>query len=227
MTAHQWRHEAAGMMARGDVTACQSVALLLFRWQETGSDAVLESLVGIVLPEVRRVIVETLRRRGIRDPAAADDALSLVLDHLRRLPAAGGDRAVARFSPARASPGSRRERDPGIGYLRQLTRARASDVARARRRCHGIPFSSLGVDARSSFERRIAVSALGKAALPAASDRLAEAARKLEPRQRMLVELLLEGKSQAVIAHVLGVNEGTVSRLRARAIESLRRLLDT
>ena len=51
-------------------------------------------------------------------------------------------------------------------------------------------------------------------------------ARRSDWRQRLVVELLLEGKSQALIAHVLGVNEGTVSRLRARAIASLRRILD-
>jgi DNA-directed RNA polymerase specialized sigma subunit len=39
------------------------------------------------------------------------------------------------------------------------------------------------------------------------------------------VELLLEGKNQARIAHVLGVCEGTVSRLRARAIASLQSLV--
>ena len=47
----------------------------------------------------------------------------------------------------------------------------------------------------------------------------------LEPRLRTVVELLLEGKSQVVIAHVLVVCEGTVSRLRTRAIAELKRLL--
>jgi DNA-directed RNA polymerase specialized sigma subunit len=41
----------------------------------------------------------------------------------------------------------------------------------------------------------------------------------------MVIELLLEGKSQAVISHALDVCEGTVSRLRTRAIASLRSLM--
>ena len=36
------------------------------------------------------------------------------------------------------------------------------------------------------------------------------------------MELLLEGKNQATIAHVLDVCEGTVSRIRMRAIATLR-----
>ncbi|MFM8413255.1 MAG: hypothetical protein ACKOCX_00865, partial [Planctomycetota bacterium] len=71
MAAIQGRHEAAGLtLARGGVAACQSVAMLVLRWQETGSDQTLETLLGIVVPELLRVIGETLRQRGIRDPAA-------------------------------------------------------------------------------------------------------------------------------------------------------------
>jgi RNA polymerase sigma factor (sigma-70 family) len=58
-----------------------------------------------------------------------------------------------------------------------------------------------------------------------ATARMHDALPLLEPRSRTVVELLLDGKSQAVIAHVLGVCEGTVSRLRTRAIAELRRLL--
>ncbi|MFM8415074.1 MAG: sigma-70 family RNA polymerase sigma factor, partial [Planctomycetota bacterium] len=203
-----------------------SVAMLVLRWQETGSDQTLETLLGIVVPELLRVIGETLRQRGIRDPAAAEDALSLVLDHLRRLRGSGSDRRVAPFLPTRANPRTRRERDPGVCYLRQLARARASDVARARRRRRSVPFSALDPAAGTSFEQAIAAPCCGDPETPSACERLAEAVRELEPRQRLVVELLLEGKSQAVIAHVLGVNEGTVSRLRARAITSLRRILD-
>jgi DNA-directed RNA polymerase specialized sigma subunit len=39
------------------------------------------------------------------------------------------------------------------------------------------------------------------------------------------MELLLEGKNQATVAHVLDVCEGTVSRLRMRAIATLRDLM--
>ncbi|MBM4021025.1 MAG: hypothetical protein FJ284_02060 [Planctomycetes bacterium] len=52
------------------------------------------------------------------------------------------------------------------------------------------------------------------------------AAVRLELR-RVVAGVLLEGKSQATIAHVLGVHEGTMSRLRAQAIDALwRRLRD-
>ena len=227
MAAAQRPDQAAGVtLVQGGTVACQSVAMLLLSWQETASEQALETLVGIVLPELLRVISETLRRRGVRDPAAADDAVSLVLDHLRRLPGGGSERRVAPFVPTRATPRSRRERDPGIGYLKQLARARASDVARARRRLRSVPFSALGPDADTPFEQTIAVPSTGAAAAPPAAELLAAAAPELEPRQRFVVEQLLEGKSQAVIAHMLGVNEGTVSRLRARAIDSLRRILD-
>ena len=45
---------------------------------------------------------------------------------------------------------------------------------------------------------------------------------RLEPRLRTVIAMLLEGKSQVTIAHALGVCEGTVSRLRVRAIDQLR-----
>jgi DNA-directed RNA polymerase specialized sigma subunit len=41
-----------------------------------------------------------------------------------------------------------------------------------------------------------------------------------------VVELLLAGKNQALIAHVLDVCEGTVSRLRTRAIAELRQIME-
>ncbi len=47
----------------------------------------------------------------------------------------------------------------------------------------------------------------------------------LPPRERLVMELLLEGKNQATIAHVLDVCEGTVSRLRIRAVATLRDLM--
>jgi len=55
--------------------------------------------------------------------------------------------------------------------------------------------------------------------------RLHDAILHLPPRERLVMELLLEGKNQATIAHVLDVCEGTVSRLRMRAIASLRDLM--
>jgi RNA polymerase sigma factor (sigma-70 family) len=55
--------------------------------------------------------------------------------------------------------------------------------------------------------------------------RLRDIIPRLPPRERTVIELLLEGKSQAVIAHMLEVCEGTVSRLRGRATAALRNLL--
>ena len=55
--------------------------------------------------------------------------------------------------------------------------------------------------------------------------RLHDAIPHLPNRERLVMELLLEGKTQATIAHVLDVCEGTVSRLRMRAIATLRDLM--
>ena len=76
------------------------VTALLERWQSTGDAAALEQLIAAVLPLVQKGIGSVLRKVNIRDPAATDDAVSLTLDHLRRLPGVGsGDRAVTRFVP--------------------------------------------------------------------------------------------------------------------------------
>jgi len=208
--------------AIGEQARSATVSELLSEWQETGSHEVFESLVTAVRPRLMGFVVATLVGQGIKDPAAADDALALVLDHLRRLAGAGAeDRQVGRFSSSRSSRG---RPDAGWGYLRQLARGRACDVARDRRR-QGPVFSQLERHGRERFERAIAAAAGGGVAPPPLADRLRAAARSLEPRQRLLVEMLLDGKSQVVIAHVLEVSEGTVSRLRARALASLRRIL--
>jgi RNA polymerase sigma factor (sigma-70 family) len=55
--------------------------------------------------------------------------------------------------------------------------------------------------------------------------RLHDAIPHLPARERLVMELLLEGKTQATIAHVLDVCAGTVSRLRMRAIATLRDLV--
>jgi RNA polymerase sigma factor (sigma-70 family) len=165
-----------------------------------------------------------LHRQGLRDPAAVDDTVSLVLDHLRRLSVSKGtDRTVAKFAPAEG--GDRHApRDPGRTFVACLAKDRARDVVRARRRQRSVPFSQFGDQAGRAFEQRL-VASEPAADGPPLIDRVRAAAERLEPRQRLLVELLLEGKNQARIAHVLGVCEGTVSRLRARAIASLQSLV--
>ena len=199
-----------------------TVTQLVTRWQETGCHEAFEQLVSEVRPEVERSVERTLRRRGVQDPAAADDAVALVLDHLRRLAGSGdSEREVAKFMPARPrkQPGG----DLGRSYIGRLARDRAIDVARSLRRRKGRPFSLFAAADGRSPEDDIE----GDAAAHAVPliDRLRAALAELEPRQRTLVDLLVAGKSQAVIAHVLGLSEGTVSRLRARTIAALRQLL--
>lgn len=202
------------------------IAGRIISWQETGSEAAFAGLVQATLTRLQRIIKQTLRQRGVRDANVADDALSLVLDHLRRLPGGRqGERSVARFVPRSSEPLCGPDGDAGIPYLERLARSRAIDAARQRRRHAGLVFSQLSGRSRRPFEETIVGKDVGGMAPPGLSDLVWEAAQELEPREQRLIELLLAGKSQAMIAHVLEVNEGTVSRLRIRAIESLRRIL--
>lgn len=57
------------------------------------------------------------------------------------------------------------------------------------------------------------------------SDRLNEAIKALEERSRLVIDRHLAGEPQAVTAKVLGVCEGTITRMRQRAIQRLRELL--
>ena len=205
--------------------ASTSIALLMLRWQETGDEREFAAIVAEVRRQVEQVAERVLHRQGLRDPAAVDDTVSLVLDHLRRLAAGEGrDRPVAKFAPI---PGAGRHApsDPGRAFVACLAKDRARDVVRARRRQRSVPFSQLGADAARAFQQRLAAPDAATVG-PPLIDRVRAAAKRLEPRQRLLVELLLEGKSQTVIAHVLGVCEGTVSRLRARAITELQSLVE-
>ena len=223
------RHEGPTAVAQTagpqDNAASTSVSLLVLRWQASGAEAAFEKIVEQVRPQVERVIERVLRRQGLRDPAAVDEAVSLVLDHLRRLPgSAGKERSVAKFAPLAARGSGRTATDPGRSFIACLAEDRARDVARARRRQRSVPFTQLGAEAARACEQRLTASG-SEAVDPSPLDRVRAAAERLDPRQRRLVELLLEGTSQVVIAHVLGVCEGTVSRLRARAIAALREAL--
>ena len=206
-------------------TVSHDIADALQAWQESGDDAWLEHVIAHSLPRLEHAARSVLRRLHVSDWSAVDDTLSLVFDHLRRLPATAPDeRTVARFEHRRDA--GRSGGDPGLAYLVWLAHERACDVARQRKRqaTRRMRFMNLGhvphvdgtgIDAHTHADE-------------VASDvttRLPDAVALLEPRLRTVVELLLEGKSQAVIAHVLGVCEGTVSRLRTRAIAELKRLL--
>ncbi|MFM8890739.1 MAG: hypothetical protein ACKOTB_03775, partial [Planctomycetia bacterium] len=62
-----------------------AVAAALLDWQRTGDSDRFEQLVAAVRPKAEIVVTSVLKRRGIRDPLAIDEAVALVLDHLRRL----------------------------------------------------------------------------------------------------------------------------------------------
>jgi len=229
MARAQQRQAAAGMAEENDSAGHpDSIARQLIQWQESGSEAAFETLLRNVLARLEQIIATTLRQQGVRDGTVADDALSLVLDHLRRLPGGGnGERNVARFAPRARGPLCGPDGDAGVAYLEQLARSRALDAARRRKRERCLVFSQLHAARETPFEETIVGDdAIGNTS-PTIRDLVCEAAARLEPRQRLLIELLLAGKSQAMIAHVLEVSEGTVSRLRLKAIESLRRILDS
>ena len=199
-----------------------AICCLILKWQSSANTRDLEMLLDAAHGLMKRTARAALCRQGITDPSAIDDTVSLVLNHLRRIP--GGsprERPVARFDPACAAG----DIDEGEAYLVWLTTERARDVARARRRRDHLiqPFSDID-DAASPIRRRSA---------PVATidhdgdeeERVCEALHKLEPRLAAVVTMLLEGLPQTTIAARLRVCEGTVSRLRGRAIARLRELL--
>ena len=209
---------AAANQAAESSTA--GIGRLLDRWQATNDPEQLAVLVGAVRPMVEAVAVRVLRSRRIKDQSAVDDVLSLVLDHLRRLPGGQeGERPVAMFRGA--DPGS----DSGGRFIRLLARNRSLDVARSHRRHrrYECPFSSAGDTVRWSLANPD--DAARQEAEADVHDRLVVAIDRLEPDLQAVVRMLLDGKSQAVIAHVLGVCPGTVSRARRRAMAKLRGLM--
>ena len=204
----------------GDESAA-SIGRMLDGWQATANPEQLAVLVVAIRPMVEAVATRALRSRRIADRSAVDDVVSLVLDHLRRLPRGlEGERHVALFRGD--EPGT----DTGAAFIRVLSRNRALDVARSRgrRARRTVPFSAAIADVRAALVVRRAAAAL--VAEAETHDRLAAAIDRLEPQQRTVVQMLLDGKSQVVIAHVLGVCEGTVSRIRSRALAKLRTLME-
>ena len=194
----------------------------LVAWQETGDVRWLESLVATTQAELAYVATVSLRRYGVHDRSAVDDSLALVFDHLRRLRAAApGEQAVARFDATRPSGTTRA--DPGRAYLAWLVRERSLDVVRQRRRLakHRRRLSETAMSHRSCLDSHV-----GWEDDHERRARFHAGVAQLDPRLRTVVEMLLAGKSQAVIAHVLDVCEGTVSRLRTRAIAELRSMME-
>lgn len=195
------------------------IGLLLAAWQASGDPARLDLVVAAVRQVIEAVATRTLARCHVADRSAVDDVVSLVLDHLRRLPCGDDDeRAVAAFRGDESAGGR------GLAYIRLLSRNRAIDVVRSRRRHerHGPVFSALDGDGRRAVAAEAAAEGDATADI---HERLFDAVTRLEPPLREVVQLLLDGKSQTVIAHMLDVCDGTVSRLRRRALDRLRRLL--
>jgi len=203
----------------------------LLDWQTTGDPDCLALLVNTTLSLAEQTAQSALRRLGIHDPSAVDETTSLLLDHLRRLPSSATDeRTVARFVPRREDRCGAGLIDSGLAYIVWLTRERAADVARARRRRsrHTTVFSLLDTRMTSRLQECAASRDASSEEMQAQADlclQLRDAIPHLPTRERLVMELLLEGKTQATIAHVLDVCEGTVSRLRMRAIETLRNLM--
>jgi RNA polymerase sigma factor (sigma-70 family) len=197
------------------VRGVEGVSTLLKRWQSTADESCFETLVGVVRPIVEETALRTLRSAHVADPSAVDDCVAMVLDHLRRLPGAGpGERSVAPFR----SIGS----DSGVGFVRWLAKERARDVARARRRRTRLTmtFSQLDPSESARLEQRPAEPGASRPEIT----RMHRAIAALDARTRDVLARLLDGESQAVIARSMGVSEGTVSRIRTKAIEDVRRL---
>lgn len=204
----------------GPTRKSASIEWLLLVWQSMGDERTLEDLFEAIWPLVESVARHVLRSNGIVDPGAIDDVTSKVFDHLRRLhgPSAG-DRRVAAFRPA-ADDATRRG-DAGIGFVRWLTQERARDIARAtfRRTRRTRLFSQLAPEHAGMVQ---SIEARPPADGGLLDDDVRIAIESLDGRSRLVIEMLLEGESQATIARHMGVCEGTVSRIHARAIEALR-----
>jgi RNA polymerase sigma factor (sigma-70 family) len=216
-----------GATAPRHARASTLIETLVLAWQRTADPDCFRALATTVVPLVERSARCALRRHGILDPTACDEVLSLVLDHLRRLPGAPqGERTVAPFAaPSHLQPEAG---DPGEAYILWLSRDRAHDVARSRRRHsrHAVLFSQLDRPVQHRVELSMAARQTSASQpLEDLCDRLRAAVEHLPQRERSVIELLLAGKSQTVIADMIHVCEGTVSRLRSRAIAALRDLL--
>lgn len=200
-----------------------SIAAILHKWQTTGDECHLESLLRVSSHLLRRTARNALIRHGVADPGAVDDAMSLVLDHVRRLPGVSArERRVSRFVPRRSTAGT----DSGEAYLVWLSRERARDVARKWRMCarRTQPLSQVEPGGSLTPLHHLFGTSIADTDNIA---RLHRAIEGLEDRQAIVIRMLINGQSQTTIATELHVCEGTVSRLRARAIARLRQLLTT
>jgi RNA polymerase sigma factor (sigma-70 family) len=201
---------------------------LLLSWQSTSAECHLEELLRHSRELIEGSARQVLHRQRIDDPAAVDEAVSLVFDHLRRLVGRGqAGRAVAPFCPTAC----RGAGEPGTAYLVWLAKERARDVARkTRSRSRFVtPFSQFDGERHGFPEPPAAAQANdADAAMGDVTERitlLEKALERLEPPLAAVLRMLMQGKSQTAIATTLGVCEGTVSRMRMRAIQRVRALI--
>ena len=182
---------------------------LLQAWQAGGTPDDFHQLWTGIQSMVESTVRKTLCRQGIRDPSAADEAISLVMGHLLRLPSGG----VATFDGNQTA----------TGYLFWLSSRRCRDVTRSLRRRREVSLSEV--------ETRIA-EPLVESHFDCGEDRhggminsLHDAIKALDERSRLVIERYLASEPQIVTAKFLGISEGTVTRVRQRAIQRLRELL--
>lgn len=207
---------------------------LLLRWQDEQDEKAFEELVTTS----RLLVASTARRalRGVcRDGILMEEVVSLVLNHLRRLPfhhqavahTLNGERTVRPFRAILQKPNA------GSRYLVWLTQRRAMDIARRARRdqrgCRCFTASKPHHVAAAIMQAACDQQAV--AGLQAVKDDRLEWIQKmfalLDPADRLLMEMVLEGKTLATIAHMLDCSEGTVSRRRQRIEQSLRKIAHT
>jgi RNA polymerase sigma factor (sigma-70 family) len=190
------------------------VQTFLLAWQASGEAEDFRHLWVLVSSAVEHDAATVLRRSGVRDPGAVDESVSLVMDHLRRLPLG----TVRRFEATRHTHG-----DGATLYVRWLSRRRALDIVRQRRR-QVRTFTDIAATEGRDPERSVPddrqASADDSAAL------LRQALGQLDPRSRQVLEWLLAGWTQARISRELGVCEGTVTRIRQKSLDHLRKALN-
>lgn len=190
------------------------VESFLLTWQARGEAEDFRHLWTLVSSAVEHDAATVLRRSGVRDPGAVDESVSLVMDHLRRLPLG----TVRRFEAARHTHG-----DGATLYVRWLSRRRALDIVRQRRR-QVRTFTDIAATEGRDPERSVPDDR--QAAADDSAALLRQALGQLDPRSRQVLEWLLAGWTQARISRELGVCEGTVTRIRQKALDHLRKAMN-
>ena len=208
---------------------------LLLIFQDQGCHEAFKKLLTAAKPIIESVAKATLRTRTVDAGNLVDDTLSAVLNHLRRLPAhalrqnteqPASDQAVQAFTPQPDKP------DAGRQYLIWLTQRRAADVARSEHRWG--QQQSFTKTTASQLDNAIARQSFAHQHAHTAHRQQQEqltwlqlACEQLEESEQLLLAMVLEGKTLAVIAHVLDCSEGTASRRRQRIETKLQSMATT